>query len=76
MLGRISTCLQQRLLSQTLSWRLKLANFKATALPQLHTIMQILCHLLHKDAKLPLQQPVVTRSRGGPATGRCGDTHR
>ena len=23
-----------------------------------------------------LQRKLVTRSRGGPATGRCGDTHR
>ena len=28
------------------------------------------------DFKTVEQQDPLTRSRGGPATGRCGDTHR
>ena len=30
----------------------------------------------YHNRRAPPRTPVLTRSRGGPATGRCGDTHR
>ena len=53
--GTISCCLKQGLFSHTPTWTLDLANFSATALPQLQAVVHTLCHLLHRDAQIPVE---------------------